>query len=200
MTGYTSKLCEEGQTFEEFTLQCARAFGVLSSLRDESLDSKIPDQLKPDTHYQDALADAIDEHNKLSTMTSDQSEKYGASLIKKHLTYLEQARNKTKLIRERILSMIEKVNSWVPPTDKHIDLKNFMLEQLQRTLEVDGDVSYYDTEIAANSVASAKEIYQEFLEAAASVVEFYNKKLIEEQKRTAKTNEWLTALRTSLRA
>ena len=42
-TGYTAGILE-GETFEQYALQCAKAFGALVMMRDEPSDAPIPDQ------------------------------------------------------------------------------------------------------------------------------------------------------------
>jgi hypothetical protein len=46
-TGYTATLNHGEQTFPDFALHCARAFGALVSLRDESSDTPIPEVIEP---------------------------------------------------------------------------------------------------------------------------------------------------------
>ena len=49
-TGYTAKIAD-GQTFEEFILSCARAFGALVEMRDEPADAPIPEEFKPSAYH-----------------------------------------------------------------------------------------------------------------------------------------------------
>lgn len=44
-TGYTADLMEKGMEFKPFVLQCARAFGALITMRDDSLDAPSPKSL-----------------------------------------------------------------------------------------------------------------------------------------------------------
>ena len=56
-TGFTCDI-KDGITFERFALNCARAFGALINMRDDSLDAEIPDEIKPSDHHVKALAEA----------------------------------------------------------------------------------------------------------------------------------------------
>jgi hypothetical protein len=56
-TGYTAKLMEEGQSFPEFAMRCARNFGALIMMRDESLDVPIPEQFEPSDYYRKKLSE-----------------------------------------------------------------------------------------------------------------------------------------------
>ena len=45
-TGYTCQI-ETGITFEQFALNCSRAFGALSNMRDDPSGTPIPNKIKP---------------------------------------------------------------------------------------------------------------------------------------------------------
>lgn len=58
-TGYTAPIYEGKQiTFPEFAMQCARAFGALIDMRDDPMDSPIPDAFVPDTYHARELVKA----------------------------------------------------------------------------------------------------------------------------------------------
>lgn len=54
-TGYTWDIKDE-ITFEQFIMNCARAFGALVEMRDEPRDKKIPDELKPSDYHNKELS------------------------------------------------------------------------------------------------------------------------------------------------
>jgi hypothetical protein len=82
-TGYTAKLVESGQTFEEFVLTCARAFGALIELRDEPLDAPIPETLEPHSYYAEAVVEAKKRLTNLLDMPEEEREKLGLSFKEK---------------------------------------------------------------------------------------------------------------------
>lgn len=59
-TGYTYKINEgkEEVTGRTFLMDCAKAFGACVTMRDESSDTPIPEEFKPNTHYQKQLEDS----------------------------------------------------------------------------------------------------------------------------------------------
>lgn len=66
-TGYTAAI-KDGITFQEYALSCARAFGALISMREESSDAPIPDALEMSPYYQtsyDEAREALDEFSAL---------------------------------------------------------------------------------------------------------------------------------------
>jgi hypothetical protein len=58
MTGYVHHMVEKNQTFPQFAMSCARAFGALIEMRDEGMDAKIPDEIKPEPYHKKAAAEA----------------------------------------------------------------------------------------------------------------------------------------------
>ena len=69
-TGYTAMLTEEKEiTFEDFALKCARAFGALIEMRDESLDAKIPEEFKVTEYHTVELNRAIEKLNDVYKIT-----------------------------------------------------------------------------------------------------------------------------------
>jgi hypothetical protein len=48
---------------------------------------------------------------------------------------------------EKLNSILESSKSWVPPTEEHEGLRNFMIEQIESTIKADGDLSYHINKI-----------------------------------------------------
>ena len=72
-TGYTAWI-EEGATFEEFILGCARAFGACISMRDEPLSKQIPEQFKESSYDKEKVQEYIELLKKYESMTIEQAE------------------------------------------------------------------------------------------------------------------------------
>ena len=64
-TGYTAKLMEQGQTFPEFIMSCARAFGALIMMRDDPANAPIPEKFEPSDYHVRALKKAYVEQTRL---------------------------------------------------------------------------------------------------------------------------------------
>ena len=67
-TGYTSDI-EKGITFNEFTMQCARAFGACISMRDDPGDKPIPKEFKPSTYHIEGIKKAKEKMVQLKKMS-----------------------------------------------------------------------------------------------------------------------------------
>jgi hypothetical protein len=134
-TGYTSKLHDKDQSFEEVVWTCARAFGALFHMRDDGLDA--PLQLhEPDTANYGARAleeegTELERLRKLSRSDCDReaAAEY-ATAVDQHMKY-EAEKNE---VRKRYVAMLDQVQKWKAPTPDHEGLRKFMVEQLQEAL------------------------------------------------------------------
>ena len=83
-TGYTAILFDKPETsFRQYAYVCARAFGALVSMRDESLDVPLPVEIKPDSYYRLRAANIRDELGRLRKMSPEDSA-YGPFIVVWH--------------------------------------------------------------------------------------------------------------------
>lgn len=195
-TGYTAKLVDSGQTFEEFVLTCARAFGACIEMRDESLDTPIPEKFQPNKYHANALAESEEHLARLIKMTN-------AERIALGETHKIKAVNdaKASLVRitdenKRIDNMAAQVKKWAPPTPDHIELKEFMIQQLT--------TSRHDDAWSKKQLAEAKKqkpvhYFNTDLSSAEWSIEYHKKHLQKDEARATDRTEWIQQLRKSLK-
>jgi hypothetical protein len=137
-TGYTSSLYDGEQSFEDFTLRCARAMGALISMRDAPWDAPIPDEVEPSTKYHDdAIAAARARLRKLDGITPATAEKEAKREYEKRFAVRDDTEAERRERRARYEEMVRQVEAWEPPTADHTGLKDFMLEQLRQSIDFD---------------------------------------------------------------
>lgn len=193
-TGYTADV-ENGKItdLKIFALRCARAFGALVMLRDEPMDMAIPDEFKPSDYYALSLMLAKDKLKTLESMTQQQAKKECDEDYDNRVKYWEEARKKNIEVQKRYNQLLMKVHEWTPPSDEHIDLKYFMIEQLTTGSQFDTsyEPSYPIRDVPsvwlANKIVLAKAQLK-------SAQEEYDK----ENERTVNRNRWIKQLRESL--
>lgn len=194
-TGYTSDLYDgKDVSFETFALKCSRAMGAAIHQRDDSGDAEISLREVSDYYLeriQKAKADlsralerSYDEWDKMQDEEIRSAEEYRKN-------YIKDQRTRMRLYEK----MLDEVIAWVPPTDKHQGLKDFMIQQLESSIDFDGTdyvpsvperlgvEEYADIKIAAAS------------KAVSNVVESLDK----ERKSVQSQNEWVIQLRDSLK-
>lgn len=195
-TGYTAELMEKGQSFETFVMGCARAFGACIMMRDNPSDTPIPDEFKPSEYHRNSLDKHIAEASRLEAMTNQERIRYGTekrdAAIKRYREYLQKYDDENA----RLLEMKAKVLNWPPPSSDHAELKKFMLQQIEVSMNK-GD--YWKEEIAKMEVAAPYEIYAAAAEDEYRGIEYARNEHREELKRTASRNNWIRLLRESLK-
>lgn len=142
-TGYTYDV-QEGKitTLEDFAKSCARAFLWQARDSEEKDLRKLVADEGTLSYYQKALKTAEDELLELEGLDDatwrlkwdeamaaeqDRLEKYNIQKMSESLRYIQ---------------MIDKVKDWEPPTEKHADMKSFMIEQLESSLKFDCEGAY----------------------------------------------------------
>lgn len=198
-TGYTAPIIDgDGISFEAFVWRCAREFGALMEMRERPLDFPVPEHFTPSEHYRDALRKAQSELSALESMTEADQRSYGERIRGERIESALKASSRTRVIRDRLLAMREKVENWVPPTADHQGLKAFMVEQIDSTLQFDGNTEGIQGRIDRAGNASPEVLWSEVLAAAMSSVEYYKEQMTEEQIRYAERNQWIKDLRDSV--
>ncbi len=189
-TGYTIKI-EEGCSFEEYVWCCARAFGALITMRDEPFDAQIPEKFKPSKYHTEALEKANQELIHLDGLSKEQI----AEAIEKERQETEainaqyNCENEKKNTRYKAIR--EQVEAWQPPSFDHVDMKRFMLEQIDMCYPIS---KYQRTIPQSNPETWLEEKKQK----ANRDIEYHTTELAKEIERTNSRNEWLKQLRQSV--
>jgi hypothetical protein len=195
-TRYTAKLVEEGQTFQEFALGCARAFGALISMRDDASDVPIPDEFVPSDYHEKQLAEAQAHLAELQEMSWEEREALGQAEKEKDIDSAENS-----LLRElgqntKIDEMLANVKAWHPPTGEHQGLKDFMLQQLE--------MSYNSTKYIREMINELdgkfpRDYYLSVVAQARRNIEYHTEEHAKEVKRASERTAWVRQLKESLR-
>lgn len=182
-TGYVAPVLE-GCSFEEFALRCAGAFIG---------DRNIPDKLEPDSYYEESLNKFMAKARQLETMTEAEAE---AEALAEHTGLLSDIQRWNDERNARVLCMCqmhEKVVAWNCP-EENMNLKAFMLSQLEECIIWDKacDISMQTPKTGMEWLHNARTNVR-------NDIISYNDKLTEHRAYCIKMNNWLTALRGSLK-
>jgi hypothetical protein len=194
-TGYTAELVQNGQSFEDFVTGCMRAFGACVHMRDDSFDEK-PKPPERSNYHTKALNDATKELKELKEI--EDVEGWARPILDEKITSAENYLEERKVVLKRIIEMIDKVKKWTPPTSDHVNFKNFMLEQLETTLNYDGDVSYYENEIKNLKNTTPEQLYEARIDQVKWSVKYHTEEKEKEDNRIDGAGEWINAVYKSL--
>lgn len=198
-TGYTYHI-ENGEvkTGKDFLVMCAREFGACITMRDKGFDEPIPEKFEPNDYYAKALDRAFEKLDKYKNMTLDEAK---ALIDEEYEKRQEECRS--KIIEERnkkkMYTKIKKeIDEWEPPTDGHLGLKKFALDQIKISSEHDY-ISCYEDEL--NKPKTSPEDYiKHGLSAAIDDLAYAKKHMEEEKERVDERNAWIKDLRDSLQS
>lgn len=185
---------EEGQTFPEFALECARAFGALIMMRDAAPGAPIP-KFSPSDHNRKALSKAKRELARLLKLTPKGQLEHGT---RARNASIKSARDWLKRDQEgnaRLHEVEAKVQAWEAPTPDHAGLKKFMLEQINISK---GDCAYIERHIHEVESKSPMGYFAAAVASARRDIEYHTKAQAEEIDRTEGRNKWVKILRDSL--
>lgn len=194
-TGYTAPVGDGTVTeFQQFALQCARAFGALITMRDDPMDAPIPDEFTPSTHHTEQLAKATTRLAELQAMTPEQ---IAAAAHEAETTRIQQEREwaaERAQKKARYEAMLAHANAYVPPSEDHENFRQFMIDQLTESIRFDCP----DCEIAPE--CSPEEWHAAALKSAEWSIQYHTEEGEQEVVRAAGRTQWIQQLKASLEA
>lgn len=189
-TGYTCNVQDGSVTeLKDYMLNCARHFGALIHMRED--DSPEIKYREASDYHLKALNKAHEKLEQLKKMTDEEIQNEIDNNYENAIKSMNELLNKRKEYKDRYLNMIDKVNEWEPPTDEHLGLKEFAIEQLQNSLSWDCDNTYIHRKIEKETVA---EYRAEYFKHYSKEIEYHSNSYQEEIKRTEEANKWIRDL------
>lgn len=194
-TGYTADI-KDGITFEQFALNCSRAFGALLPMRDLPSGAEIPERFEASPYHLDKLTEARNILRWYEGFSEEEARSGAAN------EYEQEEHNRKRRLRENqnVLecyeAMLRQANAWEPPTPDHGELKAFMIKQIEDSTKWDDSSEYLSKPTAQLSPT-------EWLEGkkakALQDIEYHKAQWAAEVERTEQRNLWLKQLRDSLK-
>jgi len=192
--GYTYNI-KDDISFEEFVLQCARAFGALVSMRDEKPNAPIPDEFIPSTYHPEIVAELREELEQLEKLTPKEAELAVEKEYNNQLKRQKEQIDGVKKLKMKYVKMLQYVTEWEPPTDDHKELKDFMMSQIYDSIKHDCNLKYLEEKIEKISGEQwLKDQIDTLNESIAYHMEYYKKEVETCKKRTT----WIQKLKKSL--
>jgi len=195
-TGYTAKLHDgKPQTFREFGLDCARAFGACLHMRDDDDRAGELRLREVGDYYPKRIKEIEAEIVRLGSLAPLSIELEHTSHLKTLADEAAKSRALSDTRRARYDSMLAEVKAWIPPTPDHVEIKKFMAEQIESSIKFDCDTgaNYHDNRVKGTP-RSAYLWHKERLAAEYQALENASKNLADEERRVAEANRWVLAL------
>jgi hypothetical protein len=192
-TGYTAAIAD-GITFEQFALNCARAFGALVTMRDDPADAAIPDRIEPSDYHQRKLEETHVELDRLRAMTLEQCRAAADDAFAVELQCWQDRCDKRKDLAGQYAAMLANVEAWTPPTPDHVGLKEFMAKQIRESIDWDCSDKYDEPPERKSTdgwIAIRTAELQRYLA-------YHEEEYRKEVERAAQRTAWIQALKASL--
>lgn len=188
-TGYTD-IIYKGIGFEDFILNCSRAFGALIHMRDESSKAQITLPVGSDFHVTE-LEKARTRLKDLSQMSLQRRKEGERKKYEAAVAYQKEAQEERAVKRGQLEAMLEKVENWRPPSTDHVGLHSFMVKQIEETIQHDCcGFEKYETPV----VETPEEWYKNQVERAEHDIEYHEEHLSEDNERNDQRRKWIIGL------
>jgi len=197
-TGYTAGIVDGSiKNFKEFATKCMRAFGATIHMRDDSLSKPyVPASSEGSYHIERIKEHEADlkklEKTKDSTLLKQKTAELETSLIEE-----KSKLKKAKEVKSKLENYINDAKEFKPPSTEHVGIKKFMVEQLEDTLQHDGNwnIEYHSKEIKRIEKELANldvnEIRKTKLKQITDNILYNKKQLSEENERNDGRNKWV---------
>lgn len=194
-TGYTQPIAD-GITFEQFALNCARAFGACITLRDEQGGGeKIPDSFEPSDYHEKALIKARADLAAIQALSPEECESSADHDFKADQASRDDQKARMVDLRQKYEDMLVKVEAWNPPSTDHVGMKEFMYKQITESINWDCSYTHYDEPAVR---LTGTEWREQKMKTILGSIEYHKESHAKEIERTNQRNEWVRLLRTSL--
>ena len=195
-TGYTAGIINgEITTFEQFATQCTRAFGATIHMRDNPMDSPYEPRTPSDYHT-NSIQSKRERLEEIESMSDEKIVEDFNTQLGEDLKYHQTKMEEDKRNLEKLNSMLESAKSWVPPTEDHQPFRNFMIEQIESTIKVDGDPSYHVNKMVGikkqmEEGINPKEYREETIQEIKSQISYHETEYQKELVRCKDSNDWM---------
>jgi hypothetical protein len=193
-TGYTAKLHDGEQSFKDFVAHCIEAFmgeGIRSA---EAVEKDFNSRLKSTEERLNEIKEELENFEKLtpSEVAAHQKQQHETDALAFKL-YCQ----KKKEVKKRYEAMRDQVLRWQPPGPEHMKFKDWMIKQLEDSIEFDAS-SKYDDEFAPKLLDPA-EYREKKLESMRRYVKFYQDDYDKAVANLEARLKWIRALEESLK-
>ncbi len=194
-TGYTAKISDD-ISFNEFIIDCARAFGACVTLRDTN--DPIPEQFEPSDYHLEKLEKVKTKLQLLNNLSTKEITNLCDEEYTENEKHRKETLDKITELRRKYRKMLESVLLWEPPTVDHNGLKDFMIQQLEDTIKFDCD-NMFEYYIKPTEKQTPEYWWKAKINECRKNIKYHEKEYQKEKERTESRSKWIKQLRESLK-
>jgi len=191
-TGYTAGILDGTiKDFKQFAKGCSRAFMI--SMRDEPNDAEYK-EMKPTDFHLKKIKESEDKLKQFELFTGEEVIYYKKGELIKNREYHEKAKVEGNENDIKLNQFLERAKLYKPPTDAHKSIAEFMVEQLETTIDYDGNSTYHHDELkkVASKIENLneEEVRSEMKVEATKNIAYHTKEHAKELQRCKDNNKW----------
>lgn len=195
-TGYTSAIAD-GIDFNAFVMSCARGMGALIMMRDEPMNTPIPERFEPSDYHAKKIEEARATLARLEAMTQEEAAASAKAAFDEDVRRKEEGITKADSLRRKYEAMLARVREWKPPTQDHVGLQRFMAEQIQQSIDFDCGTDFYER--MAPRLMDPMEWLAKEQAGAMKEIGYHAAEYEKEVQRANERSAWVAKLRESLK-
>lgn len=195
-TGYTSEI-EKGISFRQFVLLCARGFGACIMQRDDPM-SDLPKMQEVSDYHTKEISESEAKLKEIKAMSDDSILEEARKEYEKEIASIEDGLRKKNELHQKYTDMLTRVEGWVPPSKDHDELKNFMIDQIIKSIEFDCSGNFYETRLREAKQLTVSDWKAKKIHDTLWNLNYHQKEYIKERSRVQSRNEWIKKLYESL--
>lgn len=203
-TGYTADICDgKNVSLKDFAMDCARAFTPFARIQEDSDgdENAVSEQVASRLEwFKRNIEEEEKEIEKINAIPDEEISQIIRKQRTDEISHITENIIKVKDLKQRYENMLKQVVAWNPPTEKHNELKNFMISQLEKSIEFDCKLDYYEEwlqEVLDKNLATVEEYKQTFISTSLKSIDRYKEKIDKENSQLKNNVEWIKELRES---
>jgi len=203
-TGFTADIIDGKITaFEQFAKKCMRAFGAAMHMREDSLGAEYIPATVDDYHLKE-LKNYQERLDKVNAMSDEEIVNERSEELNYLINLKKETLAKMSVDKERLIGILNKVETWTPPTESHEELKTFMMKQIVETIDWDCDPKYSEEALVKSKDEiqhlNADIVRREMIDKIKWNINYHTEGHEKQIKRVEEANKWVEDLFKSLEA
>lgn len=196
-TGYTSDIYEGKEVSgKDFVLKCARAFGALIQMRDEPLNTPIPNEFKPTSYHLKSIKQDKEQLEKYRNMSLEEAERQAETDYLLSVGNAHEQRKRALEMKSRYEKTLNEVKAWEIPSSEHKELKEFAIKQLEESIQWDCNLKFCDPNLVVK--LSPEEWLERKISMCEKNIKYHQEEHEKEIEHVNTRNKWINQLRESL--
>jgi hypothetical protein len=164
-------------------------------MRDDSSSTEIPGKIEISPYHKDKLADARKSFDELKNMSLSVAGDHAKKEYHDEIERNKKSKSENDQQLKSYEDMLLKVKSWNPPSSEHVNLKGFMISQIEESISFDCDRDYLNKE---NVLLTPEQWISKELKKSVRDIDYHESEYEKECERINQRNKWISQLRNSL--